>query len=124
MPNSIIEIPKGAFRCCYKLNNILIPNNVKQIGAVAFENCKALKTIDIPRSVTKIETQAFNGCFSLEKIFIPITVTNLSNWVFCPQITVYCEAKSRPSGWSTEWDYQCVNNFGYSLVLWGATGIQ
>ena len=65
---------------------------VTSIGSSAFRYCTGLTSITIPNSVTSIEFSAFEGC------------TNL---------TIYCEAKSEPSGWNSFW------NSSNRPVVWG-----
>ncbi|MBR6751096.1 MAG: leucine-rich repeat domain-containing protein, partial [Clostridia bacterium] len=54
--------------------------------------CTSLTSIVIPSSVTSIGSSAFEGCTSL---------------------IIYCEAKSKPSGWGTYW------NDSNRPVVWG-----
>ena len=64
-------------------------------------DCEATAlTVTIPKTlngipVTTIEENAFSGCSSL---------------------TIYCEATSKPSGWSSRWNYSNLP------VEWGYTG--
>ena len=73
-----------AFYKCSSLTGITIPNSVTSIGYYAFYECSSLKSIVIPSSVISIDSHAFRGCSSL---------------------TIYCETKSKPSGWSSYWNY-------------------
>ena len=79
---------------------IAIPEEINGIAVIsvpdrAFENKSTLKSILIPESITKIGYYAFVGC---------------SN------ITIYCEATSKPDGWDTSW------NPSSRPVVWGYTG--
>ena len=58
--------------------------SVTSIGQYAFYNCNSLTSITIPDSVTSIGSDAFSYCNSL---------------------TIYAEATSKPSGWSSNWNY-------------------
>ena len=71
---------------------VVIPDNVTRIGRYAFSCCKGLTSVTIPDSVTSIGDEAFSGCRNL---------------------TIYCEAESKPFGWSSYW------NPRNSPVVWG-----
>ena len=84
-------------------------HSVTSIGSYAFSGCSSLTSIEIPSSVTSIGYEAFYGCSSL---------------------TIYCEAESQPSGWSSDWNYNnnsVVWNYGgekgttESGIKWGLT---
>ena len=63
------------------------------IGSSAFENCTSLTSITIPDSVTSIGEVAF---------------------YYCTNLTIYCEAASKPIGWSYYWNYSgCPVVWGY-----------
>ena len=107
-----IEIPS---RISYK-NDIY---NVTSIGEKVFYNCSSLTNITIPDSVTSIGSYAFRGCSSLTSITIPDSVTSIGFSAFdgCSSLTIYCEAESKPSDWSSNWNYSncpvvwdCNNN--------------
>ncbi len=75
------------FASCDSLTNITIPDSVTGIGYSSFRDCGSLKSIKIPNSVTSIGSNAFERCTSL---------------------IIYCEATSKPSGWSIDWNnYNC-----------------
>ncbi|HIV00372.1 MAG TPA: leucine-rich repeat protein [Candidatus Stercoripulliclostridium merdipullorum] len=59
--------------------------------------------------VTSIGEEAFYGCGSLTSIEIPASVTSVGDYAFwdCGGLTIYCEATSEPSGWSSLWEGQC-----------------
>ncbi len=103
---------------CSSLTDITIPNGVTKIGEYAFQNCINLTQITIPNNVTSIGNCAFRGCNSLEQITIPNGVTKIGYYAFsdCPNLTIYCQASSQPSGWDTNWNYD--NRF----VWWGYKG--
>ena len=106
-----------AFEDCSSLTSITIPNSVTSIGNGAFFGCSSLTSITIPSSVTSIENQAFENCSSLTSITIPNSVTSIGEFAFhsCSALkTIYCEAASKPSGWSGLWKDDC-----YAKVVWG-----
>ena len=90
------NILRGAFYNCSNLTDITIGDGVTSIGSYAFYYCSGLTSIVIPDSVTSIGNTAFSGC---------------------SRLTIYCEAASKPSGWSSDWNvfncpvvWDCKNN--------------
>lgn len=135
LSNSIDEIPWGMFNYCTSLIDVVIPNSVTSISKDAFNRCESLLKIEIPKTVTVIEESTFSGCESLQSIYIPDSVTEIDAYAFsccesltkivipdsverinvfafnyCRKLTVYCEAKTLPSGWRKQWkpDYVSV----------------
>ena len=90
--DGIESIKTSGFFGASSLEEIILSNSLKTIGMMAFTNCKKLKKIVIPSSVIKMEFDVFHGCDNL---------------------TIYCQAKSKPSGWDDLWNNQ--NN----PVVWG-----
>jgi hypothetical protein len=92
-----------------------IPNSVTSIGEYAFAGCGLLTSIIIPDSVTSIGDYAFRYCDSLVRIVIPNNVANMGTAVFagCDALTIYCEVKSKPDGWNSEW-----NHLHDTAVVW------
>ena len=115
IPDSVTSIGYSAFEDCTSLTSIEIPNSVRSIGSDAFRGCTSLTSIEIPNSVRSIGLDAFNGCTSLTSIEIPNSVTTMGNYAFrgCTSLTIYCEATSKPEGWSSNW------NFSNCPVVWG-----
>ena len=91
--------------------------SVTSIGSFAFEDCTSLTSVTIPDNVTSIGERAFSNCTSLTSITIPDSVTSIGSSAFssCDSLTIYCEASSKPSGWSYYW------NYSYCPVVWGHT---
>ena len=109
------EIYEYAFYENTNITSVVIPNCVTSIGDNAFYNCRSLTSITIPDSVTSIGSYAFYDCSSLTSITIPDSVTSIGSGAFraCWKITIYCEAESQPTGWSSDW------NSSNRTVYWG-----
>lgn len=106
-----------------RVESVVIPETykgkpVKSIGNIAFKDCGGLVSIVIPNSVTSIGSDAFYDCNSLTSIVIPDSVTSIDYYAFsgCTNLIIYCEAESKPSGWSSGWNY--FNR----PVVWGYNG--
>ncbi|MBE7068586.1 MAG: hypothetical protein E7381_04715 [Clostridiales bacterium] len=113
--NGATSIGREAFWGCSRLTGIEIPASVTNIGSSAFYNCSSLTSITIPDGVTSIGSDAFYNCNGLTSIEIPDSVMSIGSSAFawCNRLTIYCEAKSQPSGWSVEW------NSSNRPVVWG-----
>lgn len=95
----------GAFSNCSYISEIVLPNSLSSIGSYAFYGCGSLLKIEIPQSVLKIGRYAFNNVVSI----------------------IYCEAKSKPSNWDSNWYYSChiiwdchnnsTSTSGYEFVI-------
>ena len=71
IPDSVTEIPCGAFYDCVWLKNVNITgNNLLTIDESAFADCHKLESINIPDSVTSIGKQAFYLCVAMDSIVI------------------------------------------------------
>ena len=97
---------------------LIIPDSVTSIRYAAFEYCTGLTSIVIPDSVTSIGNYVFYKCTGLTNIVIPDSVTSIGWCAFrdCSNVTIYCEATSKPSGWDSDW------NYSNRPVVWGYTG--
>ena len=108
IPDSVTTIGDYAFSGCSSLKTIIIGKNSQLaiIGSYAFYNCTSLTSITIPNSVATIGGNAFSGCSSLISIIIPDSVISIGSYAFryCSNLTIYCEAASKPSGWNSYWN--------------------
>ena len=120
IPDSVTSIGNYAFYGCSSLASItILPDGVTSIGDYAFADCSGLTSVTIGGSVTSIGAKAFSSCHGLTSITIPDSVTSIGNYAFsyCNVLTIYCEAESKPGGWSSSWNYSncpvvwnCNNN--------------
>ena len=132
IPSSVETFGQGVFYDCSILENITFADDCKitSFSNNLFTGCKLLAKIIVPNSVTEIK----NSCFSsglkhlllgtgiqyltfdipttVETIFIPTSVqtvsaSNASRSPFygCSSIKIYCQATSKPSGFSSYWNY-------------------
>ena len=99
-----------------------INDNTKIIASDAFEFCSNLTSITIPNSVTSIGNCAFLHC-GFKSIIIPDNVTHMSSNAFwgCYNITIYCEAESKPDNWAYDWNDTAPMEEPnvYLPVVWG-----
>lgn len=131
IPEYVTEIKEGAFSNCSSITNIDILAGVTKIESSTFSYCSGLTSVTIPYSVISIGEDAFYGCRSLTNVIIPDSVTYIGYSAFegCRSLTLYCEAESKPSGWSNDWNYSscpvvwnCKNNdkdkngYAYSVI--------
>lgn len=103
--------------CSSTVNIIIFEENshIKTIGEEAFD-CPNLKEIILPSSLQTIEYHAFFECHELEKVFIPIGVTEIGSRAFAsPNLTIYCEAESKPENWDEAWCYMAKE------IVWGSS---
>ena len=139
IPSGVTSIGYSAFSGCSSLISIRIPDGVKRISDWAFNECRSLTSIEIPSGVTSIGywtfkycgkltnvtfgedfqltsigEDAFYDCSSLKSIEIPSNVKSIGEYAFdyCSSLTIYCEAGSKPRGWSSNWN-------GNTPVVWG-----
>ena len=116
LPEGIVSIGFEAFYGCSSLKAINLPSSLEFIDSVAFAYCNGLTSIKLPSGLQEMRDFAFMSCSNLKSVFIPNSVTGMGECVFegCSQITIYCEAQSKPEGgWSSNWNH---SDFP---VVWG-----
>ncbi len=59
LPDSVTEIPAGAFKGCTSLKKV-VGKNIKSIGTRAFQNCTALENFTVESSVETLGKEAFD----------------------------------------------------------------
>ena len=72
--------------------------------------------------VKGISNNAFEDNTKITSIYIPISVTSIGIFAFynCSNLTIYCEASSKPSGWDSNWRpncpvvWNCISSFEIS----------
>lgn len=69
LPETILEIGRGAFAATGGFSEFYLPQNLTVIGPSAFSSSD-LKEIIIPKSVEVIDDKAFKSCDKLEKVII------------------------------------------------------
>lgn len=120
----LIKIGSVAFAECSSLHSMLLVWNnadgsepkLTCIETGAFRECTKLKNFVIPSTVIRIGAQAFMDCDSLKSIVIPKSVQTMGNGVFDNHdMTIYCEAESKPSGWDDGWYFMGNVKWGYTV---------
>lgn len=108
------EISEGAF---YKTNveKVIISEGITKIAGAGFSNNYNLKTVILPKTLVEIGFNAFESSH-LHDIVIPENVQRIEDWAFGngQSCVIYCEATSKPIGWSSEW-----NHANLCPVVWG-----
>ena len=95
--------------------DVIIPGCVNSIQDKAFYGCNLVENVTISNNVKNIGSDAFSGCTALTSITIPDSVESIGWWAFhgCRKLTIYCEAESKPIGWSSYWNPE------HRPVVWG-----
>ncbi len=116
IPDYVTSIGTPAFYGCKNLESVTIPNSVTSIGVKAFYECSSMTSITIGEKVESIADSAFKYCDKLTNIIIPDHVTSIDKaaFAYCSKLTIYCEATSQPSGWSSKWNSSNCPVYWYS----------
>ena len=98
--------------------SLVIEEGVTTIGSYAFKDLENLYSVSIPHSVTCMKDRAFSFCKSLRMIYIPDTLTTITMtdsddapFYGCgEELSVFCEADSKPDGWNNSW--KSISSYG------------
>ena len=128
IPRSVTSIGYVAFSKCTTLKGIAVDeNNANYCDIDGNLYTKDKKTLVqyaigkedtrfvIPKTVTTVGKCAFEYCTTLKSVVIHDSVTSIGDWTFnsCSSLTIYAEATSKPSGWTSNW------NSSKRPVVWG-----
>lgn len=110
VPDGVTTINKSSFYGSKSLTEVVINEGVEEVGEMAFVFCENLSEVVLPDGVTTIGGNAFQNCPNLTKVVIPNSVTTIGNYVFqfSDVVTIYCEASSKPDGWSDKWNKDAI----------------
>ena len=108
------------------VRNLVIPAEYKgkpvtRIARYAFDNNNKkmvrIITVVIPDTVTEIGGNAFEDCNIMQLAYVPDSVTVIGKNAFPIGVDIYCEAKSRPSGYYVGglWAYGSDVHWGSSI---------
>ena len=112
IPDSVTSIGSSAFENC---NSLIynIKDGLEYLGNknnpylyLAGITSKYATTATINSACKLIATYAFANCTRLKEIIIPESVVSIGYGAFwfCENLTIYCEAESQPSGWTSGWN--------------------
>ena len=127
IPDTVLTLALHSFEADTSLETIILPSELRSIGGSAFKDCTSLIIEDLPTNLTGIYSNAFDGCTSLTKMWIPISCSSIypfsiseSPFYNCTStLHIYCEASSKPAGWSDYWNYYDDTN--QLTVTWDTT---
>ena len=91
LPQTVIEIGRGAFASCISLKSINLPEGLGRIAMLTFVDCKSLEAVEIPPEVKIIDIYAFSDCKSLRTIKLPRSLKAIEVGAFDPEIYVTAE---------------------------------
>ena len=123
---TVTAIGENAFANNSNLQSVTFADGsqVETIGNNAFYYCYSLTSITIPAEVTTIGSQAFYNCYKLQPLLIPNSVEVIGSQAFYYNLTLFCEAPSKPDGWDDNWQRSCIVSWGFSEIpLYGYADI-
>ena len=123
LPSSLRRIGDNAFSSLSKITSVLLPAGLESIGENAFSGCVRLASVNLGdcASLREIGDAALMQC-AFREITVPAGVERMGYNVFnqCPgDLVVYCEAESKPAGWSNDWDVNYKAEGERVAVRWG-----
>ncbi len=100
---------------------------VKAIADDVFSNYTHISGLELSETLETIGKGAFKNCTSIKTVLIPSGVTVIGDDAFagCGEIEIYCEAESKPNGWSDTWtdgNAYVIWNYGDSLFTLNSDG--
>jgi hypothetical protein len=120
-----------------EVHDLVIPDGIQIVNYSTFYGCKSLTSLKLPKSVISIGEYAFCGAGDspqydgMRTLRIPLSVTKVGTGIFnfatFRDVCFYCEAPSKPSGWSIDWHlkdgvghpYENKSSY-YTNIYWGA----
>lgn len=118
IPASVTSIRECAFMDCPDLTDIIVDGNNQSYASIdgnlyskdgknllLYAPGKSDEIFKIPEGVASISAYAFYECSALKSVVVPISVTTAEARAFawCPSLSIYCEAASRPDNWDANW---------------------
>jgi hypothetical protein len=127
LPDGLSSIGESAFSTCEGVNITTLPYGITTVPSVCFA-ATDIAEMALPSSIISIGTNAFTLA-PLRKVWIPNSVTTITCGSTNPPFesvpstcVIFCEAPSKPAGWSAYWNYHLPSS--QLTVNWGATKAQ
>lgn len=127
-----ISLAAYCFQFVRTVQTLRIPSNVS-FGVQCFESCPDLRNVEVASNTISKNAFLGDGSTGIEKVWIRDTVQTIvadsTHFPFSQNsnIVIYCEAASKPSGWSEYFDVISYSGSGSSAtytraqVIWGQT---